>query len=106
MRPFKMLNVVLLAFAIACDAPFDAVVAPNGGSTSPSGSVVAAVSLPRNLPALTVGQSTQIAAVVKDGAGNVLSTAAVSWSSSSSSVATVSASGVVTAQAPGNATVK
>jgi hypothetical protein len=67
---------------------------------------VAALSLPRNLPALAVGQSTQIAAVVKDGAGNILSTAAVAWSSSSSSVATVSASGVVTAKAPGNATVK
>jgi uncharacterized protein YjdB len=55
---------------------------------------------------LVVGQTTQATATPKDAQGNVLSgRAAPSWTSSNTAVATVSASGLVTAVSPGSANV-
>jgi trimeric autotransporter adhesin len=54
---------------------------------------------------LTVGQTGALDAVVKDASGNVLTGRAVSWSSGSPLVASVSQSGVVTALLPGTATI-
>lgn len=54
---------------------------------------------------LTVGASGQIAANVLGTSGNTLSGVKVEWSSSTPAVATVSSSGVVTAVAPGRATI-
>ena len=54
---------------------------------------------------LVVGQTLPLSAVVKDGAGQVVAGAVVTWQSSAASIATVSAGGVVTAVAAGSATV-
>jgi uncharacterized protein YjdB len=60
--------------------------------TSPAASVVA-------------GQTMQLSIVIKDESGNVLSGRAITWSSDNQAVATVSASGLVTALTPGSATI-
>ena len=52
---------------------------------------------------LTVGQTTQLKAEPLDAQGNVLSGRSVAWSSSRANVATVSATGAVTALSAGNA---
>lgn len=58
------------------------------------------------LAATLVSQQTaQFTAVLSDAAGNLLTGQVVTWSSSSPSVATVSATGLVTAVAPGQTTV-
>jgi hypothetical protein len=50
-----------------------------------------------------VGQTLQLSATVKDASGNILSGQSVAWSSSASTVASVSSSGLVTAHALGSA---
>ena len=50
---------------------------------------------------MSVGQTTQLAATLKDASGNVVTGPAVAWSSSNTAVATVSAQGVVTARRGG-----
>jgi uncharacterized protein YjdB len=52
-----------------------------------------------------VGQTAQLAVATKDSAGNVLTGRTVTWASSSTTVATVSAGGLVTARAAGSATI-
>ena len=54
---------------------------------------------------LAIGQTAQGSAVVRDGAGNVLTGRTIVWSSSDSSIATVSPGGLVTAFALGRATI-
>lgn len=52
-----------------------------------------------------VGETVQLSATVTDANGDPLSGRPISWSSSASGVATVSSSGLVTAVAPGTATI-
>ncbi|HKW12192.1 MAG TPA: Ig-like domain-containing protein [Gemmatimonadaceae bacterium] len=66
---------------------------------------VASVTVSLASSSLTTGKTTQATAVTKDAGGNVLSGRAVTWSSSNTAVATVNASGVVTAVAAGSANV-
>jgi uncharacterized protein YjdB len=54
---------------------------------------------------MSVGQSTQLTATLTDSAGNVLNGRVVTWASSNTGVATVSAQGAVTAVAAGTATI-
>jgi uncharacterized protein YjdB len=54
---------------------------------------------------MSVGQTTQLAATLKDASGNVVAGPTVAWSSTNTAVATVSAQGMVTAVAAGNATI-
>jgi uncharacterized protein YjdB len=54
---------------------------------------------------LIVGQTTQLTATPMDSDGNRLSGRTISWSSSSSQIASVTSSGLVTAAAPGSATI-
>jgi uncharacterized protein YjdB len=63
---------------------------------------VASVSVSLASPALTIGQTTQATASVKDANGNVLTGRAVTWSSEFPFIATVNASGVVSAVSAGN----
>ncbi len=79
-----------------------------GVSGSAEITVAAAVSSVEVAPttaALTVGGTVQLTATAKDAAGNSLQGRAIAWSSDNSSVATVSADGLVTAVAQGTATV-
>jgi Bacterial Ig-like domain (group 2) len=73
-------------------------------SFSPFGAVdpaVATVTVTLASPSVTVGNSVQASAVLKDADGNVLTNRLVAWTSSNAAVATVSATGVVTGVAAG-----
>jgi uncharacterized protein YjdB len=71
--------------------------------TTPPPVPVATVTVVLNSPSLNVGQSTQATATLKDSSGNVLTGRTITWASSNTAVATVSASGMVTAVAQGTA---
>ncbi len=66
---------------------------------------VATVAVTPSPLSMSVGQSTQLTATLKDAQGNILNGRAVTWSSSNSGVATVSAQGLVTAVAAGATTI-
>ena len=65
----------------------------------------ASVTVAPSTATVTIGNSTTLIATVRDGSSNVMVNASVTWSSSNTSVATVSSSGVVTGVSPGNATI-
>jgi len=65
---------------------------------------VASVAVSPSSSSLQIGGTVQLTATTKDSAGNVLTGRAVTWASSAPAVATVSASGLVTAVAAGSAT--
>jgi alpha-tubulin suppressor-like RCC1 family protein/uncharacterized protein YjdB len=62
---------------------------------------VASITLDPTSAALTVGSSLQLQATVRDADNNVLPDRAITWASLNTSMATVSNSGLVTAQSPG-----
>ena len=66
---------------------------------------VAAVSISPSSVSLVTAATLQLAATITDSAGNVLSGQTVTWTTSSSAVATVSATGLVTGVAPGTVTI-
>jgi len=82
-------------FAVAC-----------GDDDSPTGTAsVVSVTVSQPTGNLLVGNTTTLTATAKDGGGNTVAGAAVTWSSSSDAIATVSQAGVVTGVAPGTATI-
>jgi len=89
----------IIAALIACSDSSDA--SDPVGTPRP----VATVAVTPTANALVVGQTSALAATAKDANGNVIAGRAVRWSTSNASIATVSAAGVVTAVAQGNATV-
>lgn len=66
---------------------------------------IASVTVTGPTEPLTVGQTAQLTATVRDQSGNVLTGRSVAWRSSSESVATVSSAGRATAVGPGSATI-
>jgi parallel beta-helix repeat protein len=72
---------------------------PSSGQTAVA---TVSVSLSSTLP---VKQTAQATATVRDASGNVLGGQTIAWTSSNTSVATVSTSGLVTAVAAGSATI-
>lgn len=66
---------------------------------------VASVTLAPNFATLVAGTTQQFAATVRDAAGITLTGRNVAWSSDAPAIATVDAAGLVTAIAPGTATV-
>jgi len=66
---------------------------------------VASVTVAPATASLRVGKTVQLSATTKDSAGNVLTGRSVTWSSSAPAVATVSASGFVSAVTAGSATI-
>ena len=66
---------------------------------------VASVSVTPTSASVTAGQTIQLAATEQDASGNVLSGRVVTWSSSNTSLATVSASGLVRGMAAGSVTI-
>ena len=76
------------------------------GSTATAGSaLVASVSVAPGTASLPVGGTQQLAATLKDASGNVLTGRSIAWTSSNAAMATVGGSGLVTAVAPGAATI-
>jgi uncharacterized protein YjdB len=73
------------------------------GTSSPL--TVATVSVTLGSSALTAGQTTQATAVARDASGNIISGQTISWSTTSTAVATVSSAGVVTAMSAGTASI-
>ena len=77
-----------------------------GGDGGSAPIVVASVSVSSTAETLTaIGSTVQLSATARDGAGGIVSGAAISWSSSSAAVATVSGTGLVTAVANGTVTI-
>ena len=75
-------------------------------STAPSGPpAVASVTVAPSRDTLLAGSAAQLTATAKDSLGNVLTGRVVTWASSNTAVATVNGTGLVTAVAPGQATV-
>ncbi len=66
---------------------------------------VATVSVNPSIDTLGVGTEAPLTVSLKDASGSTLTNRVVTWSSGNVQVATVSSSGVVTALAPGNATI-
>ena len=66
---------------------------------------VASVTVAPAAAALQVGQTTTLTATLRDQSGAVLGGRAIAWTTSSSAVATVSSSGLVTAVGSGSATI-
>jgi alpha-tubulin suppressor-like RCC1 family protein len=75
------------------------------GVTAPPPTPVASVEVTLTVSSLSVGRTSQASAVAKDAAGNVLSGRTIQFSSSDITVATVSATGTVTAVSPGTVAV-
>jgi hypothetical protein len=92
-RRFSLISVLTLALA-SCD---------NGGTDPNAG--VDTVTLTYAASFAQVGETVQFTARVIDRNGQTVSGAAIEWSSSNASVATVSPTGVVTAVAIGEATI-
>lgn len=98
----------------ACTIPVLILLSACGGGDSSSGSPTAPRESPRataitlsasSLSMDALGATAQLTATVKDQFGATMGAAAVTWSSSSASVATVSGSGLVTAARNGSATI-
>ncbi|HVH69063.1 MAG TPA: Ig-like domain-containing protein [Gemmatimonadales bacterium] len=66
---------------------------------------VASVTVTPVSASLQVGQTQQLTATAKDSAGNTLSGRVITWSSSDTTIAKVSGSGLVSARAAGSATI-
>lgn len=75
----------------------------SGGGTDPNGPASVALSASQTI--LVPGETVQLAWIVKDGSGNTLPNAAVSFVSSSPGTATVSGGGAVTGVATGNVSI-
>ncbi len=87
---------------------WDNVAGSGGAAPAPPPAAPAAVttvSVSLNASTLTVKQTAQATATLRDASGNVLTGRTIVWSSSNSAVASVSASGLVTAVASGVATI-
>ena len=92
------------AFGAAGLLMLGVVFAACGGSTEPP-VTVATVDVTPTDATRQVGETVQLSVAVKDDAGNLLSGQTVLWSSSATTVASVSTSGLVTAHAVGSATI-
>ncbi len=74
-------------------------------TTAPPTGVVASISVAPTTTTLVIGDTLRFVATLYDNASNILTGDTVAWSSSDSSVATVSDSGTVTGVATGTATI-
>ena len=108
-------SLILAAFVLSCgggstDKPSgpSSPTGPTGPTnpTTPTGPApVAIVTVSAPAPQVGLGHTLQLSAVTKDSVGGQLTGRTVSWSSSDTTRATVSASGLVTAIALGSATI-
>ena len=88
-------HVVLAGLVTACSSSSD--------GTGPMQNPIASISLVANDSSISVGASAQLTAVAHDSAGATIGSAHITFSSSSSAIAQVSASGAVTGAGAGSA---
>jgi uncharacterized protein YjdB len=74
-------------------------------SVTVTGPPVASVTVTPPSASVQAGQTAQLTATLKDANGNILTGRTVTWSSSNTTVATVSSSGLVTTKVAGSATI-
>ncbi len=98
--PVRCVVVTTLLALTACGSGSPVTPPPGGGSPS-----VATVTVTGGGSPLQPGQKQQLSAVLRDSAGNTLTGHTVTWASGTVAVATVSAGGLVTAVAPGTASI-
>ena len=91
------LLVLGLMTGVACS---DDPSSPMGGDDA-----IASIEVTPATDSLVVGSTAQLTAVARDGDGNTIADASLTWTSSSDGVATVSASGQVTGQSAGTAVI-
>jgi len=90
---------IVLSFAIAaCSSDSTA-------PDTPAPVAVASVAITPTSASVSVGATTSLSAEARDAQGRVLSGRSISWSSSASNIASVSASGIVTGVSAGSATI-
>jgi len=77
----------------------------DGGPTPPVSAPVASVSVTPDGQSISPTQALQLTATLRDAAGNVLTARSAAWSATPAAVGSVTATGVVTALAPGALTV-
>ncbi len=94
-----------LGLLAACGGDGGTSPVPPNPPPPPPPTPVASVTVDPTTATLVPAQAQQFVAVVRDGGGQPLSGRAVSWSSGAPAVAAVSSSGLVTAMAPGTATI-
>lgn len=100
MRRTRMVVAALATLSAACGGGGDG----NGGGVTPPPPTVATVTVTPDAITLTTPGTAQLSAVAKDASGGTLNRT-FTWSSSAGAVASVSASGLVTAVAAGTATI-
>ncbi|HEX6068985.1 MAG TPA: Ig-like domain-containing protein [Longimicrobiaceae bacterium] len=79
---------------------------PTAPDEEPGAPTVASVTVNGPAQPLRVGETAQLTAVVRDSEGNVMAQPALQWTSADPEVATVSGTGLATALAPGEATIR
>lgn len=104
-RPVSDTVIRRIPFALAALAGAAYLTACSGDhATSPDHPSVASIEVSADHTALLVGQTAQLTAAAKDSAGSIMSGVEISFASSDTSVAKVTAAGVVIAAAAGGAT--
>ena len=106
MVPQRLVGAATLALLLsvaACDHSPTAVAEAPGAP--PAAPVVATVEVTPVQAIAWVGTQRQLAAVVRDSAGNVLTDRTISWRSANTTLATVSSAGVVTGRSVGVVTI-
>lgn len=98
-------SICLALLALAACGGGDPISPPAPPPPPPAPAPVASVAVAPPSATLVPQQTTQLTATPKDASGNPLSGRTIAWTTNSSTVATVSAGGLVTAAAVGNATI-
>jgi pimeloyl-ACP methyl ester carboxylesterase len=101
-RPYSP---ALLVAAVFCSLQLVTSCGDGGGGTEPTPATVASVEVAPSSGSVQVGGTLQLTAIARDAAGGVLTGRTVTWSSSDSSVLTVSPGGLVTGVHAGVASV-
>ncbi len=95
-----LLRLLATTLLVACGG--SEISAGNGTITQPGSSQVATVNVTPITALLTVGDTLRLRAATLDAAGSPLQGRVVAWSTEASAIATVSTTGLVTAQAAGS----